>query len=94
MKEIIFEDEYGKKMKVIKVFFFGVGYLKDYLLKVCWKCIIKLEEEYDIKWVLIVFVIWNDLLKLFLKEVVEKVFLCIFFYVLNNLNIRFVIDSW
>lgn len=34
MKEIIFEDEYGKKMKVIKVFLFGVGYLKDYFLKI------------------------------------------------------------
>lgn len=53
-----------------------------------------MKEEFDIKWVFIVFVIWSDLLKLFLREVVEKVFLCIFFYVLNNINIKFVIDSW
>lgn len=80
-------------MKAIKVFSSGVGYLKDHLLKVCQKRITKLEEEYDIKWVLTVPATWNDSSKLFLKEAAEKVPLCTFLHVLNNLNIRSVTDS-
>lgn len=75
-KETILEDEYGKKMKAIKVFSSGVGYLKDQLLKVCRKRITKLEEEYDIKWVLTVPATWNDSSKLFLKEAAEKTGIC------------------
>lgn len=75
-KETILEDEYGKKMKAIKVFSSGVGYLKDHLLKICRKHITELEEEYDIKWVLTVPATWNDSSKLFLKEAAEKTGIC------------------
>lgn len=75
-KETILEDEYGKKMKAIKVFSSGVGYLKDHLLKLCREHITELEEEYDIKWVLTVPATWNNSSKLFLKEAAEKTGIC------------------
>lgn len=49
-------------MKVIEVFFFVIGYLKIYLMIECKKQMIGIEE-FDVMWVLIVLVIWDDKLK-------------------------------
>lgn len=35
IREIFFEDDKGKIMEVMKVFFFVVGYFRDYLLIIC-----------------------------------------------------------
>lgn len=35
IREVFFEDEKGKKMEVMKVFFLVIGYLKDYMWIIC-----------------------------------------------------------
>lgn len=62
IREIIIEDEKGKKMEVLKVFFFFIGYFKERLLIKCKMQMIGIDD-FDIMWVLIVLVIWDDKLR-------------------------------
>lgn len=56
------------------VFIYSIWYLKDYFLKMICKGFIEdLFKISDINFVLIVLVIWDDIVKMFMWEVVIKV---------------------
>lgn len=62
-------------LEVIKVFFYFIRFLKDYLMEEIKKCMIiqEVEGEVDLEYVLIVLVIWGDKVKMFMREVVVGV---------------------
>ena len=62
----------GKKMPAIDVFSACIKYLKDHLLDQVRKPIPDAREN-DIRWVLTVPAIWNDVAKQFMREAAEKV---------------------
>lgn len=67
-------DISGKKMFVMDVFFVVIKYMKEYFLyKLSEIEDIEIKKE-EIRWVLIVFVIWSDIVKYFMRDVVIKVF--------------------
>lgn len=73
-------DISGKKMFVMDVFFVVIKYMKEYFLYKLYVSeigYIEIKKE-EICWVLIVFVIWSDIVKIFMREVVIKVFVYLF----------------
>lgn len=60
-------------MLVLEIFIYVVKFMKNYLFNNLEGWGIKVEDL-EIIWVLIVFVIWDDLVKQFMRKVVEKVF--------------------
>lgn len=60
-------------MLVLEIFIYVVKFMKNYLFKNLEGCGIKVDD-FKIIWVLIVFVIWDDFVKQFMRKVVEQVF--------------------
>lgn len=88
-------DISGKKMFVMDVFFVVIKYMKEYFLyKLSEKGDIEIKKE-EIRWVLIVFVIWNDIVKFFMREFVIKVFVYLFLLIsLIELKLRFISEVY
>lgn len=63
----------GKLMRVMDVFVFCIKYLKDIMIEVMKQKIIFDIEDKNIDFVIIVLVIWGDVVKLFMCEVVINV---------------------
>lgn len=81
------EDYFGKFLVVLEVFFKFFCYMKEEVLKKL-KCIVEEKEEYkdiliiieNIYWIVIVLVIWDDYVKKFMRDVVEKVNIFLLIY--------------
>lgn len=88
-------DISGKKMFVMDVFFVVIKYMKEYFLyKLSEIGDIEIKKE-EIRWVLIVFVIWNDIVKFFMREFVIKVFVYLFLLIsLIELKLRFISEVY
>ncbi|KAH3835273.1 heat shock 70 kDa protein 12A-like isoform X1 [Dreissena polymorpha] len=70
-RRFMLDDVMGKKMPAIDVFSACIKYLKDHLLDQVRKPIPDAREN-DIRWVLTVPAIWNDVAKQFMREAAEK----------------------
>lgn len=71
-RKILLEDDKGKNMEAMKVFFSVIGYPKKHMLNTCQNQLSDIKE-FDIMWVLTVPAIWDDPSKQFMKEAAAKV---------------------
>lgn len=71
------EDILGKPMKGIEVFAAAIRYIREHLLSVLndpnREDHVKITSDNDIRWVLTVPAIWNDLSKRFMREAAVQV---------------------
>jgi molecular chaperone DnaK (HSP70) len=67
------EDACGKQLSAKKVFSMVIKFLKDDLLKECSKQLGDSVNDKDVKWVLTVPAIWNDVAKQFMREAAIEV---------------------
>ena len=65
-------DETGKPMSAVKVFGYGIKYLKDHLFGRVKRTLPETRDD-DIRYVLTVPAIWNEGAKLFMKEAAKVV---------------------
>jgi hypothetical protein len=79
-RDFTIEDATGKSLKARTVFSLSIKYLRDDLMNMTKKKVLgKSIREDDIKWVLTVPAIWNDVAKQFMREAAEDVQNLIYF---------------
>ena len=76
-KQTLLRDIKGKEMLAIDVFSAAVKYLKDRVLQELKRKEIKIQNKNNIKWVLTVPGIWDDLAKQFMRDAAEMVLIII-----------------
>ena len=76
-KQTLLRDIKGKEMLAIDVFSAAVKYLKDHVLQELERKEIKIQNKNNIKWVLTVPGIWDDLAKQFMRDAAEMVLIII-----------------